>query len=238
MATLRLTDLPPGRTPIIQLATRAAPNTLLVPTYTGVVLSGQPTVYDFTLTGIADGDYDGMLTDPAGHYAIRIASGIATAYDYWWQADTSFSLQDIANAMLLSPEGTAEAGSVMYLLDSSTNVIISPAILLAAEAKFVGNILYFHNNEVVTVPLSLLSLYNLTDFTGLTMEFVIKNARNEELAFIQNLTSITATLLVVIPAIDYHSPEDCPLSWSLRVTNTGLVLGTGQAIQGYAPIGT
>ena len=67
--------LPQSLTPTFKLSTRAAPDTLLSTIYTGVAISGRPTVYAFT-TAVADGEY--AITQLEYPYAVGVVDIVGT----------------------------------------------------------------------------------------------------------------------------------------------------------------
>lgn len=120
---------------------------------------------------------------------------------------------------------------------SQTTIIVSPSILLPEEEEAVDSVIYIYNDEEKIHSLSLTDLTGLASFSGLTMEFTISDSKQVQLAFVDNLTSITTALLVTIPPIPFQDCYSCPLTWSLRVTGTEEVLGSGLIVQTYAPLG-
>ncbi len=117
-------------------------------------------------------------------------------------------------------------------------VVLDPQLILESQAKLLNKVLYFHNEEQAEITISLSDLEgNLVSFEGLTMVFCIEDRTRTDLAVVTDLETTSNALTITLPEIEPVDHTLCPLSWSLRVQDTKKVLGTGLAVQTYAPLG-
>lgn len=84
---LQLT-LPPNRTPSIQPYARAT--ALAVGTsITGTAVVGRSTLYNFNVSGLADGDYVVDVLNPYGRFMLRKVGTSLLIADEWWELDAN-----------------------------------------------------------------------------------------------------------------------------------------------------
>ena len=84
---LQLT-LPPNRTPSIQPYARTTALTVGA-SITGTAVTGRSTLYNFNVSGLADGDYVVDVLDPYGRFVLRKAGTDLRIADEWWELDTN-----------------------------------------------------------------------------------------------------------------------------------------------------
>lgn len=90
MSTFRISSFPEGETPVATLRTRGS-DTALTPTYTGVAVSGRPSVYEFDIGARANGDYEIDIAEPRANYVLRVATAGNTVANTWIELETKVS---------------------------------------------------------------------------------------------------------------------------------------------------
>lgn len=113
MSTFRISSFPEGETPVATLRSRGS-DTALTPTYTGVAVSGRPSVYEFDIGARANGDYEIDIADPRANYVLRVATGGNTVADDWNMLDLIADVSDVASDV------TALGGAVTVIVDQPT----------------------------------------------------------------------------------------------------------------------
>jgi hypothetical protein len=78
--------IPPGKSPTIQPYARSTALAVGSP-IAGTAVSGRPTLYEFDVTGLADGDYVVDLSNPDGRFVLRKTGSDYLAADEWWELD-------------------------------------------------------------------------------------------------------------------------------------------------------
>jgi hypothetical protein len=147
-----------GLTPTFKLSTRAAPDTLLATIYTGVVVSGRPSVYAFA-TAVADGEY--AITQLEYPYAVGVVSIAGTTAEVYG----TFEEMDAA-------EGGGGGGSVTVL----------PAYVTQQKAKQL-NELFISIGSLSTVSLTCFDTAGSPlDLSGRTLSFLVSEEDSEEVS--------------------------------------------------------
>jgi hypothetical protein len=84
---LQLT-LPPDRTPSIQPYARTTSLTVGA-SITGTAVAGRATLYNFNVSGLADGDYVVDVLNPYGRFMLRKSGTNLLIADEWWELDAN-----------------------------------------------------------------------------------------------------------------------------------------------------
>lgn len=118
--TIRCEPLPEGITPTFKLSTRAAEDTLLATVYTGVAVTGRPTIYTFS-TSVAAGDYAiTQLEDPRAIGVCRITTGETEAL----MADSFADLDLLAG----------DVGVTLYDIEASEILAKQAALIVTRDS--------------------------------------------------------------------------------------------------------
>lgn len=111
---LQLT-LPPNNSPTLELYTRETA-TLVGPAVPGTAVSGRPTLYDFDLDSLANGDYVVDINDPAGRFLLRKTSTDYLLATEWWQLECGFGSNSDPGKVLVNQD-YGGPGALVYCLD-------------------------------------------------------------------------------------------------------------------------
>jgi uncharacterized GH25 family protein len=132
---LRLLNLPSSMSPVLQRYTRVG-HVSTGSTIAGVAVSGQPTQYDFSLSGVADGDYDVDMTNPQGQFYLRVVDEVGYASLDWAFLDGTVAIAplvpaaitglcNVTFAVVNASGSVVENASVSATIDNLNNVAAS-----------------------------------------------------------------------------------------------------------------
>ena len=201
-ATIRVEPLPTAITPTFKLSTRAAPDTLLSTIYTGVVVSGRPTIYTFAAS-VADGDYAiTQLQSPYATGVVRIAGSIAKAYDSFEQLDAAES-----------------GGGTVTVLPAS----------ITMQSRFTGRTLELALGETCTISQTYYAAdRSPLSFAGKTLSIVFETIAGSEIATIDNADIVvsgdddnTITFAIPSPVTSVERTCDSTILWAVRSLSDG-----------------
>lgn len=107
--------LPPNFSPSIQPYARANAQAVGSP-IEGEAVSGRPTLYEFDVSGLADGDYVVDITDPYGRFVLRKSNTTYLMADEWWQLDYLTNPADDPSKILVNQD-YGGPGALTYSLN-------------------------------------------------------------------------------------------------------------------------